>query len=464
MNIKELRSQMKAAKAKWTLPASVPDHLELEKLAAEHHLGALPIPAGMMTSCLPRMRAPDGAVIRPWQLGVFPRHRATVKALPKAWDWRNVGGKDWTTPTHDQGACGSCVAFSTLGAVEAHWCLQKGLPNLDPDLSEAALFFGNNRQCNVGDPRYGWFVPSALDYLVAEGACADSCYPYRPVNQTAQIPEGTERTLKIRGYDSTSNTTQMKRWLVEEGPLVTTYTVYSDFFGYWNGGANGVYTRVNNHVEGGHAVLTVGFDDAKSCWICKNSWRPVPGNDGFFRIGYGQCGINSRMYLVQDVYEVITVDEISYNPRTLQIVDEGARGWLLTDGASRMKMFDNKEDARNGMAVARRHTKQGFVGRDNPRSNRIDYITEYWTGTSGLPAMPLTKTDSIAYNPANVVAEDLDAQGWRLKDGNHWMVLAHDLNDALAILRWIERHSRICFIGRGNNRPNRKQYIMTYWE
>jgi hypothetical protein len=126
------------------------------------------------------------------------------------------------------------------------------------------------------------------------------------------------------------------------------------------------------------------------------------------------------MYLVQDVYEVITADEISYKPRTLQIVDEGARGWLLTDGASRMKMFDNKEDARNGMAVARRHTKQGFVGRDNPRSNRIDYITEYWTGTCGLTAMPPTKTDSLAYNPANVVTEDLDAQGWRLKNGNHW--------------------------------------------
>ena len=170
------------------------------------------------------------------------------------------------------------------------------------------------------------------------------------------------------------------------------------------------------------------------------------------------------MYLVQDIYEVFTVDEIPYNPQTLRIVDEGANGWLLTDGRSRMKMFDNKEDARNGMAVARRHTIQGFVGRDNPRPNRIDYITEYWAGNSGLPNQPLTKTDCIPYNPNNVVAEDLDAQGWRLKDGNHWMVLAHDFNDALSILRWIERYTRICFIGRGNQRPNRKQYIMTYWE
>ena len=464
MNIKGLRSQMKATGAKWTLPPKLSDDLELEKLATEYHLGVLPVPPGMMTSRLPRMRKPEGAAIRPWKASVFPRFRASIKALPKVWDWRNINGKDWTTPARNQGGCGSCVAFAALGAMEVHWCLQKAQPNLDPDLSEAALFFANNRQCNPGDPRYGWFVPSALDYLVSEGTCAETCYPYRPINQTAQIPEGTERTLKTRGYDSTSSTSEMKRWLVEEGPLVTTFTVYNDFFAFWNGGAIGCYTRVSNQVAGGHAVLTVGYDDNKSCWICKNSWAPGPGNNGFFLVKYGQCGIDSRMYLVQDIYEVFTVDEIPYNPQTLRIVDEGANGWLLTDGRSRMKMFDNKEDARNGMAVARRHTIQGFVGRDNPRPNRIDYITEYWAGNSGLPNQPLTKTDCIPYNPNNVVAEDLDAQGWRLKDGNHWMVLAHDFNDALSILRWIERYTRICFIGRGNQRPNRKQYIMTYWE
>jgi hypothetical protein len=251
---------------------------------------------------------------------------------------------------------------------------------------------------------------------------------------------------------------------VEEGPLITSFTVYNDFFPYWNTGANGVYHHVIGDVAGGHAVLCVGYDNNQSCWICKNSWAPGSGNDGFFRIRYGDSGIDGRMYLVQDLYEKLTVDEIAYNPNTLRIVDEGANGWLLTDGNSRMKMFDNKEDARNGMAVARRYTRQGFVGRENHRSNRIDYITEYWAGNSGLPWQPLTKIDAIPYNPRNVVAEDLDAKGWRLKEGNHWMVLADDFDDALAVLRIIERYTRLCFIGRGNKRPNRKQYIMTYWE
>ena len=170
------------------------------------------------------------------------------------------------------------------------------------------------------------------------------------------------------------------------------------------------------------------------------------------------------MYLIEDVYRVYTRDELPYNPRNLRIVDEGPNGWLLTDGVSRMKMFDNKEDARNGLRIARRHTRHGFIGRDNPRSNRIDYITEYWAGNSGLPHEPLTRVDCIPYNPVNVIAEDLDAQGWRIRDGNHWMLLAHDMNDALAVLRVVERYTRMCFIGRNNTRPNRKSYIMTYWE
>ena len=113
----------------------------------------------------------------------------------------------------------------------------------------------------------------------------------------------------------------MKRWLCEEGPLAARYTVYDDFFVYWRGGADGVYTYVSGDMAGGHVVAVVGYDDAQSCWICKNSWGPTQGNDGCFRIGYGECGIDSRMYLIEDIYEVHTRDGLPYNPRRLRIVD-----------------------------------------------------------------------------------------------------------------------------------------------
>jgi C1A family cysteine protease len=464
MKIKELRKLLKEQKAQWTISPEITDNTEVESLAKPFALGALPIAPGTPTARMPRMRKSSSAGYALWQPNTNRLSRPVVKAIPNSWDWRNVNGNNWVSPVKNQGDCGSCVAFGVSAAVESYQRINSNNPALAIDTSEANLFFVNERQCNLADQRYGWTIPPALDYLVDQGTCLEENYPYRPVNQKAELVQGTEHTWKIRGYDSTTQITQMKQWLCEDGPLVTAFTIYEDFEAFWNGGANGVYSHFTGNLRGGHALAVIGFDDSQSCWICKNSWGPTNGNDGCFRIQYGQCDIDNRMYVLQDIYDVLTIDQISYDPETLRIVDEGMKGWLLTDGNSRLKMLDNKEDARNAMAVARRYTQQCFVGRDNARTNRIDYIMEYWAGNSGLPYEPLTKVDAISYNPGNVVAEDSDAKGWRLRDGDHWMLLADDLNDALAILQVVERYTKICFIGRNNTRPNRASYVMTYWE
>jgi hypothetical protein len=76
----------------------------------------------------------------------------------------------------------------------------------------------------------------------------------------------------------------IKDALVNYGPLVTTFNVYADFFGY----DGGIYSYTSGAYQGGHAVLIVGYDDANSCFIVKNSWGTWWGEAGFFRIAYSQ--------------------------------------------------------------------------------------------------------------------------------------------------------------------------------
>lgn len=459
ITIAALNKVLSQKSAKWRLDDKLIGDMSLDDLQKSHTLGNLPEKKGTLKAYMPKIRS---------KVKTFKTiAKKDLKILPKSWDWRNVNENNYVSSVKDQGGCGSCVAFAVAAAMESHYRIQQVKNSIQEpiDLSEASLFFTAQRQCNTGDPRVGWWINVALQAAVDEGVCLEANYPYKPVNQEATILDGGTRILKIHGYDSTSNIKTMKQWLVCEGPLVTCFDVYQDFYGFFHGAKEQVYSHVTGTKAGSHAVCVIGYDDGRQAWLCKNSWGGNSAHpDGCFWIGYGQCGIDNRMYVPQDVYDKYTIDILEYNPKDLKIQPEDDGKYLLTDGKSRMKMFANHEDAVNGLRVAMRHTQHCFVGRDNSRTNRKDYIFEYWSGNSGLPYYSLTKNDVISYDPVKVVAQHIREDGWRIQEGNHGMFLADDMDDALAILNVVERFRRVGFIGRNNKEKNRKDYIMTYFE
>lgn len=214
----------------------------------------------------------------------LPIVNMTATVAP-AWDWRNTRAANWVTPIKDQGGCGSCVAFATVGTIESAVEISRGNSKPIPDLSEADLFFGGGASCA------GWQFERALIRAQSAGIADEACWPYYG---DGPCPDRASRVTKITSWRTITNP---KDWIATNGPIMTGMEVCSDFFWY----EDGVYTYDYGDFAGNHAICVIGYDDSQNCWICKNSWGTGWGQDGYFKIAYGQCGMGTKFpfYAVQ---------------------------------------------------------------------------------------------------------------------------------------------------------------------
>jgi hypothetical protein len=91
---------------------------------------------------------------------------------------------------------------------------------------------------------------------------------------------------------------------------------------------SGVSRHVSGDLAGGHWVCLVGYDDSSQCWIAKNSW----GERGFFRIGYGECGIESEMWDSEGRVETRWLNNVLVQGAWAIDQDRTARVYLSTAG------------------------------------------------------------------------------------------------------------------------------------
>ncbi|MFC1727965.1 C1 family peptidase [Nanoarchaeota archaeon] len=208
----------------------------------------------------------------------------SITSVPSSFNWRNKDGKDWMTSVKNQAYCGSCWAFSTLSAVEAQFNINSNNPDLDYDLAEKHIVSDCCVDCGSCSGGYPY---RALDFIKDVGVVDEACAPYHQSTPDiyggrCNICIGWERRVKKVTGKLWISSNQIKEYLIERGPLVIYFDVYSDFYAY----RGGIYSHTTGGLSGLHAMVIVGYDDAEEYWIIKNSWGSGWGEGGYVRVKY----------------------------------------------------------------------------------------------------------------------------------------------------------------------------------
>ncbi|SBS86530.1 cysteine proteinase, putative [Plasmodium ovale] len=236
-----------------------------------------------------------------------------LNTLPENLDYREKG---IVHDPKDQGACGSCWAFASVGNIECMYA--KNNNNTILTLSEQEIVDCSklNFGCDGGHPFYSFI------YAIENGVCLNEEYKYRAIDDLFCLNYRCGKKVTLSSVGGVKEN-ELILALNEVGPVSVNVGVTDDFAFYAGGIFNGTCTEELNH-----SVLLVGYgqvqrgnifqtksknhgknhqssiqkygenqtenndDDILYYWIIKNSWSKLWGENGFMRISRNKEGNN----------------------------------------------------------------------------------------------------------------------------------------------------------------------------
>jgi inhibitor of cysteine peptidase len=236
---------------------------------------------------------------------------SAVESLPAAFNWCDLGG---CTPVKDQGNCGSCWAFGTVGSMESNILLKDGQTR---DLAEQYLVSCNsdNWGCNGGWWAHDYHEWKYISGEPGPGAVYEADFPYEASDLPCDSPYTHQEKLNSWLYVDDEQYTvptvaQLKQAMYDHGPISVAVCVNTDFQLYDGDIFTGASCTSMNHT-----VVLVGWDDnqGNGIWYIKNSWGTDWGEAGYMRIEYGvsNIGYNATYVVYTGVEKTVFVYDIA---------------------------------------------------------------------------------------------------------------------------------------------------------
>ncbi|MEO6902219.1 MAG: C1 family peptidase [Bacteroidia bacterium] len=200
----------------------------------------------------------------------------SVNGLPSSFSWSALGK---CTPCKNQGSCGSCWTFAACGSFES---VIKIFDGVERDLAEQWLVNCDTRFQGCS----GGMCPNSM---FKSGAVYEVDQPYMAANGTCKTAPHNERIKN--SYSAGGSVASIKQAIYDYGPVWAAVFVGKNFRDF----KPGTVVTKSDGTSINHAIVLVGWDDATSSWILRNSWGTAWGEDGgYMRIKYGISSVGSN--------------------------------------------------------------------------------------------------------------------------------------------------------------------------
>ena len=197
---------------------------------------------------------------------------------------------------YDQGELGSCTANALAGAFQFEQLKQIKARSKSFIPSRLFIYYNERVLEDSVNSDSGASLRDGIKTLNKNGVCPETLWAYK-ISKFKQKPSATcyASALKnqLQEYLSvTPSIPQVKQCLANGYPVVFGFTVYSSFLSK-QVERTGIMPmpQDGDQLEGGHAVMAVGYDDSKNALIVRNSWGKDWGIKGYFYMPYAYTSL-----------------------------------------------------------------------------------------------------------------------------------------------------------------------------